>query len=251
MPVKAKLSLMLQNAFFHGFVLCDNGGYKVIGQITWFATEDKNKVQKIGDVETALTDCDARLITVEKLCNALQTENRDLKLKLDDLENRSRRQNVRIIGIPEGSEGHNPVTFVSSMLTELFGEDAFERPPEIDRAHRVGQKPQRNSFPRHMVVRLHKYQTKELILKLSRERGQLEFNGTVVRIFPDMSAEVMRRRAEYKDVKTSLRNAGITYGMLYPARLRVDFQGQRHMFLTPQTAAEFIRSVVKPATSQA
>lgn len=146
------------------------------------------QAQKIGDIETALTDSDGRLTTVEKLCKTLQTENADLKLKLDDLENRLRRQNVRIIGIPEGSDGQNPVTFMSSMFTKLFGEDAFERPPEIDRAHCVGQKSQRNSFPRHMVVRLHRYQTKELILKLSRERGHLEFNGTVVRVFPDMSA---------------------------------------------------------------
>lgn len=48
----------------------------------------------------------------------------------------------------------------------------------------------------------------------------------IVRFFPDMSAEVARCRAEFKDVKAALRNAGITYGMLHPARLRVDFQGQ-------------------------
>lgn len=87
------------------------------------------------------------------------------------------------------------MTFMSSVFTELFGEGAFERPPEIDRAHRVGQKSQRNAFPRHMLVRFHRYQTKELILKLSREQGHLEFNGAVVRIFPDMSAEVVRRWA--------------------------------------------------------
>ncbi len=85
--------------------------------------------QKIGDIETALTDTDGRLTAVEKLCNTLQAENTDLKLKLDDLENRSRRQNVRVIGIPEGLEGQNPVTFMSSMFTVLYGEGAFERPP--------------------------------------------------------------------------------------------------------------------------
>lgn len=209
-----------------------------------------SQAQKIGDIETALNDSDGRLIAVEKLCNTLQTENTSLKLKLDDLENRSRRQNLRIIGIPEGSEGQSPVAFMSSFFTELFGDGAFKRPLEIDRAHRVGQRSQQNTFPRHMLVRLHHYQTKELILKLSRELGSLEFNGAIVRIFPDMSAEVARRRAEFKDVKAALRNAGITYGMLHPARLRVDFQGQRQIFHTPLAAMDFVSSVIKTTASK-
>lgn len=69
---------------------------------------------------------------------------------------------------------------MSSFFTELFGDGAFKRHLEIDRAHRVGQRSQQNTFPRHMLVRLHHYQTKELILKLSHELGSLEFN---VRLF--------------------------------------------------------------------
>lgn len=220
--------------------------------VSTLQTTLSSQAQKIGDIETALNDSDGRLIAVEKLCNTLQTENTSLKLKLDDLENRSRRQNLRIIGIPEGSEGQSPVAFafMSSFFTELFGNGAFKRPLEIDRAHRVGQRSQQNTFPRHMLVRLHHYQTKELILKLSRELGSLEFNGAIVRIFPDMSTEVARRRAEFKDVKAALRNAGITYGMLHPARLRIDFQGQRQIFHTPLAAMDFVSSVIKTTASK-
>lgn len=32
--------------------------------------------------------------------------------RLDDLENRLRRNNVRTLGIPERAEGKNPVTFI-------------------------------------------------------------------------------------------------------------------------------------------
>lgn len=97
--------------------------------VSTLQTTLSSHAQTIGNIETALTDSDGRLTAVEKMCNTLQTENSDLKLKLDDLENRSRRQNLRIIGIPEGSEGQSPVTFMFSMFSKLFGEDAFERPP--------------------------------------------------------------------------------------------------------------------------
>lgn len=68
----------------------------------------------------------------ELLCNALKAENSSLKLKLDDLENCSRRQNLRIIGIPEGLEWQSPVAFMIFFFTELLGDGAFERPLEID-----------------------------------------------------------------------------------------------------------------------
>ncbi|XP_073798760.1 LINE-1 type transposase domain-containing protein 1 [Danio rerio] len=208
------------------------------------------QAQKIVDIETALIDSDGRLTAIEALCNALKKENGSLKLKVDDLENRSRRQNLRIIGIPEGLEGQSPVTFMISLFIELFGDSAFERPLQIDRAHRTGQKTHPNAYPRHMLVRLHHYQTKELILKLSRERGSLEFNGATIRIFPDMSAEVARQRAEFKDVKALFRSAGVTYGMLHPAKLRVDYKGQRHFFQTPQAAMEFFTANIKNAANQ-
>lgn len=56
--------------------------------VSTLQTTISSQAQKIGDIETALTDSDGRLTAVEKLCNALQAENTDLKLKLDDLENR-------------------------------------------------------------------------------------------------------------------------------------------------------------------
>ncbi len=40
--------------------------------------------------------------------DALRRENVSLKEKLDDLENRSRRSNMRVVGIPEKLEGSDP-----------------------------------------------------------------------------------------------------------------------------------------------
>lgn len=66
----------------------------------------------------------------------LQAQNKMLSDQLDDLENRSRRNNLRILNIPEGSEhGKDPLKFISELLTEAFGLEVFTMPPELERVH--------------------------------------------------------------------------------------------------------------------
>ncbi|KAJ8415775.1 hypothetical protein AAFF_G00403320 [Aldrovandia affinis] len=131
--------------------------------------------------EEGLNCLDTRLEAMEKRYDQLHKDYKALQAKTDDLENRGRRCNIRI---------------------------------------------------------LHE---KEQVLRLARERGRLEFQGRQVMIFPDFSAELNKRRAEYVEVKKLLREKeGVRYGLVYPARLRVSFQGQEKMFDTPQAVKDFI-----------
>ncbi|CAM4706480.1 unnamed protein product [Leuciscus chuanchicus] len=52
-------------------------------------------------VEDGLNGYSDRLVNVKASMDALVKENVSLKEKLDDLENRSRRSNMRVVGIPE------------------------------------------------------------------------------------------------------------------------------------------------------
>ena len=56
-----------------------------------------------------------------------------LKDKCFDLESRSRCQNLRFIGVPEGS---CPTRFMAELIPEILGADNFPTQVEIDRAHR-------------------------------------------------------------------------------------------------------------------
>lgn len=94
-----------------------------------------------------LNDSHGHLTAVEMLRNALKAENSSLKLELDDLENCLRRQNLRIVRILGGTGGTKSGYFHDFVLYRI----GIERPLEIDCAH---------CNPRHMLVRLHHYQTK-------------------------------------------------------------------------------------------
>lgn len=65
-----------------------------------------------------------------------------------------------------------------------------------------------------MLVRLHYCQMREMILHASRERGQLSYKG---------KATLARRGAEFKDVKAQLYQAGVKFGLIHPAKLRITF----------------------------
>lgn len=70
------------------------------------------------------------LFKAEATIKSLQAQNTSLSERLENLENRSRRANLRILNIPEGSEdGQDPTTFVSKLLKEAMGADVFTTPP--------------------------------------------------------------------------------------------------------------------------
>ena len=201
--------------------------------------------ETIQQLETSHNDMHTRLERLESTCAALSKDNEELKVKLDDLENRSRRNNIRIIGLPEKVEGLHPTSFIDTLLRETFGVEAFPTSTIADRAHRIAmvRKNPADSRPRPLIVRIHHFQTKERILKLAREATSVSFRGSQIHFFPDFSAEISRKRAAFIPVKLQLKNAGFNYRMLFPAKLQVTDKDRqdRHIFLSPDEAVLFVK----------
>lgn len=160
------------------------------------ATIDRHD-QSIQHMETSLNDMETRLATLESTCIALSKDNDTHKSKIDDLENRSRRNNIRITGLPEKVEGTHPTAFMEVFLKEMSGQEAFPTPPSVDRAHKVSiLRKKQDDPPRPLIAQIHHYQTKERILKLAREAGgSLSFRGSEVHIYPGYSVDVSKKRA--------------------------------------------------------
>lgn len=194
-------------------------------------------------MEQSLNDTCDRLTTLEKSYQSLAAEHKKLQDKCTDLENRSRRQNIRLIGIPEGAEANKPTDFVAKFLIEVLGDENFDGPILIDRAHRsLAPKPRAGERPRPMIARLHYYSDKEKIMLMSRTKGRLLFEGSPVHIFPDMSPEVGRQRAAFNPVKVKLRTAGIPYRMLFPAKLEITMNGSRMTFTDPRAVERLLEA---------
>lgn len=190
---------------------------------------------------------DGRLVELEKSYGELCAQNKLLKAKVNDLEGRSRRQNIKIVGLPEKIERGSPTAFVSDLLPKLLGVERFPRGIKVDRAHRIGPPGNR---PRIMIARIHHDTVKEEILRVTRIEGPLKYDGQRISIFPDVTAEVMKDRKEFDAVRVKLREAGIRHGFLFPARLIFTHDGHTKIFESPREAATYVDEHIQAAAAR-
>lgn len=205
------------------------------------ATNITKHDQTIQAIETAMNDFDERMATMESTLSCLAKENEQLKLKVDDLENKFRRCNIRITGIPE-EEGKQPTSFIESFLQKVFGAQAFPRTVAVNRAHRLAVQKRKVGAPRPFIACIHHFQMKQRIMQLARERGSLDYKGSEIHIYADYSAEVARRRATFAPIKAQLKKDGLRFSLLFPAKLRVTVNGNKHEFNTPSEVAAFLEN---------
>lgn len=158
---------------------------------------------------------------------------------------RSRRCNLRVLGVKEGREtGSKPSTFIAELLRNALKLDFL---PMIDRAHRtLQQPPAEGQPPRAFVVKCHYFQEKEAILRGAiSTRKPVSVDGDRIGVFPDYTQAVARRRAAFGPAKKLLRECGgVKYGLLYPARLRITTaDGIQRFFTDPDKATTFVKEL--------
>ena len=195
----------------------------------------------MNDLLLRTTEAELRISTVEdtiarhdQVLTQLQKDNAYLKNKVDQMENQSRRSNIRVVGLKEDSEGRDPVRFFTQWIPEVLGIINFTKPLEIERAHRTSApKPRPDEPPRAVLIRFLRFQDREKILQLARAKGDIAIDGKRVSLFPDMSADLARRRKQFRPAAKALKEKNITGYLIHPARMKVQYKGQSHLFNTP------------------
>lgn len=69
-----------------------------------------------------------------------------------------------------------------------MGPEVFDKPPELERAHRSRlPKPKEGAAPRTIIVCFHRYQDKECALRWAKNH-KLHYRDDILRLYPDFSA---------------------------------------------------------------
>lgn len=68
-------------------------------------------VARVGEAEKRIADVEATTTSSEAKLAHLEKQVHDMWEHIDDIDNRGRRCNVRVVGVPEGSEGLDSVKF--------------------------------------------------------------------------------------------------------------------------------------------
>ena len=117
----------------------------------------------------------------------------------------------------------------------------------VDRAHRLAVQKRQDGTPRPFlacpfIACIHHFQMKQRIMQLAPERCSLDYKGSEICIYADYSAEVARRRATFAPIKAQLKKDGLRFSLLFPAKLQVTVNANKHEFNTPSEVSAFLES---------
>lgn len=208
-------------------------------------TRVRHDIQKVAErttrVETRVGEVEDQLAPLQKDVRRHAVSIAALLAKTDDLENRSRRNNIRLVGVPEKVKGPDPSAYFESWILNLFGKEALTPLYAVERAHRVPMRPlPPGAPPRPILVKLLHFKDRDTILRKARDLPAATINGSRISFYPDFSTEVQKRRMLFQDIKRRLRALQVPYAMLYPAKLRVVALGSTRFFESPKDAVSWL-----------
>lgn len=206
---------------------------KVVADIKEVTERVAETEQRVADMEEACTE------NREALAHALQVQEKVLA-QLTDLEARSRRNNIRIHGVPEGAEGDNIEDFIDKFIqTQLSLPNVALN---IQRCHRsLGTKPPPGANPRSVLVYLQDFKTKDMVLRSAWKMKEILYEGKRVFFEQDYPTEVVMKRKAYSAIRKTLKEKGLRFQTLYPAKLRVFFDTGPIVYNSASHAREELR----------
>ncbi|KAJ1096304.1 hypothetical protein NDU88_001447 [Pleurodeles waltl] len=177
----------------------------------------------IAGFQETVHNLDQRLTIMEDHVAVLpgqEAELRSLQAEVTDLEDRSRRDNIRLFSIPECKEGSDVKTFLKNLLPELTGLE-YLPPLKFQRAHRIG--PLHRATPDKpwpiIACFLRHEQARQNILA-AKSQGPYSLEGHEIRVATDFSRPTNEKRKAFLSLRPQLRNLDIKYGLFEPAHMR-------------------------------
>ena len=117
---------------------------------------------RLEEAEGRIVNAEERIQNTEDILSEMLKLQAQLEAKITDQEGRSRRENIRLYGIPEGAETDSPsmIMFVQKLLWENLDIPELAN-LQIERAHRaLGPQPPSDAQPRSILVKFLSFRTK-------------------------------------------------------------------------------------------
>ncbi|KAJ1154626.1 hypothetical protein NDU88_007369 [Pleurodeles waltl] len=193
-----------------------------------------------------MSGLDQRVTTVET--QVASWTDRDLQLshlgsKLMDLEERSRRNNIRLLGFPEGVEGADIFSYLQDILPKLT-DITFDPPLEFQRAHKLGPRRQDgNGHPRPIMACMLRHLQARQLLQTARTQGLRRSGNLEIWMSADFSKETADRRKAFLSFRSQLRCLEMKFGLFELARMWITKNGESQNFYDPEDLRTFLEGL--------
>lgn len=162
---------------------------------------------------------------------------------LEDLDNRGRRNNIRVRGIPESVDAEQ----ITPALQRVFN-SLLERPEdtaiEFVRAHRaLRARGPDNMPPRDIICCLQNFSLKEDIMRKACINDRIIFNSETIMLFYDLSQIMLKNCSALWPLLEKLREKDLCYTWRFPFALLVNYNGKQHILRSPEDLPEFYQAL--------
>jgi len=172
-----------------------------------------------------------------------QTENQMKKHEsnIRDLWDNIKQANLCIIGIPEGVEKDKGMENIFEEIIAGNFPNLKDTEFKIQEAQRAPNKLNPNTpTPRHIIIKMTKNSDKERILKAAREKQNVIYKGTPIRLSADFSTETLQARREWQEIFKVLKmKKNMQPRILYPARMSFKIEREIKIFSNKQKLKEY------------
>ena len=166
------------------------------------------------------------------------------------MQNNMKRNNIHIIGIPEGEEEEQRIeTLFEKVMMENFPNMMREKVTRMQETQRVPSKrnPKRPTA-RHIINKLAKFQDTESTFKATREKQEVTYKQATKWLAADLSMETLQARREWQKIFLVMRTRDLQPSLLYPTRLSIKTEGQIKSFPDKRSLKE--HTSTKPALQE-
>lgn len=214
----------------------------IAARIMQLRKELGDHVRRLSDIEHHVSDLD------DKMQNSFTTEGQSKQVqqfifdKLDDLENRFRRNNPWVIGLPESYNVDSLADICSTHIPCTLG---ISSPFTVERAHQLGAPSKDRCTPRPVIVRFLNYADRVNILKSFSNSKSLQLDSYKLLSFADYSQEVSRRCKASQPICAALLQKGVKFTLVNPAILRLsDPAGDPKTHSHPEKAMQYLQALL-------
>lgn len=163
----------------------------------------------LGGIAQIESNCEGMSNSVKEVKSSIARANEELGDVVEDMNNRMRRNNLLVKGLPESENESYEKT--ESIVKEFFSAHLSLTLGDIERAHRIGQR--RSSFNRPIIIKFLNYKSKTEALRNAFKLKNLA--SPRVWIEEDFSPKIQQARKRLRDFAKLNRKESERYSLRF------------------------------------
>lgn len=153
-------------------------------EVTLLRADFKKINTKVKELDLTTKALVTDTLTLQKQVSQLQTQNQQMADLLDSYKGRARRNNIRIMGVPEHLEGPTVDLLVEELVTKHLQPKGLSNYFSIERAHRIpGKRPKPGAQPRPIIARVFNFRDQDNILQTARTAPPFKIDNATITFF--------------------------------------------------------------------